>query len=124
MAEDVLSQLQRLLQAASPLGYGQNQLNPRQAVPNLPTAATQPTGVTGMSGAANLQMPAPGAAPLQAGDWDALIRLLRDSGVAPSQPAQPYSIPGLDVQGGMVGQWGRKPQSTGWQASMRYPVQF
>jgi hypothetical protein len=125
MAEDVLAQLQRLLAAYPAQGYGQNQLNPQQT---LPTAVTQPTGVTGvtgMTGAANLQMPPPGAAPLQAGDWDALIRLLRDSGVGASQPAQPWQSP---VQ--VTGDWSRgltgknPPMLPGWQASMRYPVQF
>jgi hypothetical protein len=123
MADDVLSQLQRLLAAYPAQGYGQNQLNPQ---PPLPTAATQPTGVTGMTGTANLQMPPPGPAPLQAGDWDALIRLLRDSGVGASQPPQPWQSP---VQ--VTGDWSRgltgknPPMLPGWQARLQLPpVQF
>jgi hypothetical protein len=120
MAEDVLSQLQRLLAGQ---GYGQNRLSPPQT---LPTMATPTTGVTGMGGAANLQMPPPGAAPLQAGDWDALIRLLRDSGVGAGQPAQPWQSP---VQ--VTGDWsrgltGKNPSMLpGWQAGLQLPpVQF
>jgi hypothetical protein len=71
-------------------------------------------------------MPPPGAAPLQAGDWDALIRLLRDSGVGASPPAQPWQSP-VQVTGG----WSRglsgknPPMLPGWQAGLQLPpVQF
>jgi hypothetical protein len=119
MAEDVLAQLQRLLAAASPLGYGQNRLGPPQTLPTMATPPTGVTGVTGMGGAANLQMP-------QAGDWDALIRLLRDSGVGASQPAQPWQSP-VQVTGDWArGLTGKNPSMLpGWQARLQLPpVQF
>jgi hypothetical protein len=126
MAEDELSQLQRLLAAYPAQGFGQNQLNPQQT---LPTGATPPTGVTGttgMTGAANLQMPQPGAAPLQPGDWDALIRLLRDSGIGASQPAQPWQSPAQVTGDWSRGLTGKNPSMLpGWQARLQLPpVQF